>query len=235
MWRSLWSLSNLPSWFSYIQPSWNTHYLRQAPSAAYSSRSGPHFSYFFSLSMLLLEAFITTLLSFWNLWLSLYNLFTAVRAKQHLMFATQYLRSSLTAPLYFERREMIESKRFDRVEKLEKQSKRISNIIIMIQLAALPMAGLIQYLLFKYTTENEACYLAAISYVFNIAMLICATLRIQNWKRKEVVPLGYVWNCKQDGPFLSCCILVLPFRKSGLGDFHAEANRWCFQVQKSRN
>ena len=89
-----------------------------------------------------------------HVWQGLYDLFAIVGAEQHLMFALQYLRSSLTVPLYFERREKIESRRDDRVEELEQRSKRITRISVAIQLASLPVAGLLQFLLFHYAPEN---------------------------------------------------------------------------------
>ena len=62
--------------------------------------------------------------------IDLQYVFGVVAAEQHLMFTLQYLRSSLTVPLYFDRREKIESRRFDRVEEIEKRSKGINCMIV---------------------------------------------------------------------------------------------------------
>ena len=50
---------------------------------------------------------------------------------QHFSFALQYLRSSLTVPLYFERREKIDSNRDDLVAELNKKIKQRSRFIFI--------------------------------------------------------------------------------------------------------
>ena len=55
---------------------------------------------------------------------------TFVFAGQHLCFVMQYLRAGLTVPLYFERREKVESNRMDRVIEIDRRCKRINRVII---------------------------------------------------------------------------------------------------------
>mmetsp|Transcript_18859 Transcript_18859/g.25580 ORF Transcript_18859/g.25580 Transcript_18859/m.25580 type:complete len:99 (+) Transcript_18859:342-638(+) len=96
----------------------------------------------------------------------------------------QYLRSSLTVPLHFERREKIESRRFERVNELNAKSKCISWAIFIIQIIIIPLYAF--YTIYAYTNYSHFWFwfyygqeaLTIFIYVWNIVVMAWGTYSI---------------------------------------------------------
>ena len=126
---------------------------------------------------------------------------------QYLLFALQYLRASLTVPIYFE----MSQKRFDTdsAMKLKGKGKFITRCIISSQVSLLLMECIAIVLLRLNSELNDypSWFWPLIDYCFfcvmgiTLAVTIWAGVKIRKWKVEELKPHGYRWNCKDEGLF----------------------------------
>ena len=111
-----------------------------------------------------------------------------VEAGQHLIFSIQYLRSSLTVPLYFDRREKIESNCEEKVKQIDKKTQLISCITIVVQFQILYVDCWIFVVLgVDKLKESDAVFdsiliLTLVLYAASMTILIVSGWLIYRWK-----------------------------------------------------
>lgn len=138
---------------------------------------------------------------------------------QYMMWTLQYLRSALTVPIYFERREKIEGMIAHKVELLDLKSKRRRYLMVSLQIGV-PFLWLLLYGLIGVLFPNNQSFedISASNYylivtatflAINLVIICISAYIIYRWKYKELRPLGYRWNCKDDGLFAIFTLIQL--------------------------
>ena len=165
-------------------------------------------------------------------------------ATQHATFALQYLRSSLTVPIHFERRMRLDSNRLDMLPVLDRRIKIICWSIYAVQTL---LAFLVIPFTFIFRDETEDSLgnkitqvklsmvrmdlnIASAVNVLTITMTLVALWRIKRWIKKELAePHGRKWLCRRDGLFLIflvlVCILFAVETFNGEQDFTSEEDK----------
>ena len=71
------------------------------------------------------------------------------------------------------------------------------------------MMALRVYLSFSTDITQDYSYTVLVLYLVNFACLTYSTWRIDNWKRRELIPLGYRRSCKYEGYFTALIVLFI--------------------------
>ena len=127
---------------------------------------------------------------------------------QHLAFALQYLRSSLTVPLYFLRQEKIEANCLRSLMKINKKIRRRKYVIIALQILLTVVMTCEIYFTFDDKERTVYGFQVLLLYLITLTSLLLSTWLINRWKRRDLVPLGYKKSCKYEGFFATLTSLV---------------------------
>ena len=153
---------------------------------------------------------------------------------QTVIFSLQYLRSSLTVPLHFERRYKLDCGRVDQVPAIDRKIRCYKYCIFTLQIVMTVLICLILIfeLLFRSGLDWEFEKINSSVLSFIIVVILCSPLiltptaiifglcRIKKWIDSDLAePYGRKWKCQKDGLFLVFLILTLILHILGLCTF----------------